>query len=102
MKKKINQKKNKKNFQIRKCQIQGLKKWSKHKGVFGLIINFRDDKNKTYFVDIKEFLNYTSSLPKKSINRDDVLQMNPIEIENKLLRTNYYYNVEKFLKEMKV
>ena len=87
------------NFQIRKCQIQGLEKWSKHRGVFGFVINFRDDENKTYFIDIVDFLDYTSSLSKKSINKADILQMNPIEIENKLLRTNYRYNVEKFLNE---
>lgn len=92
--------KNKKQtFQIRKCQIQGLEKWSKHIGVFGFIINFRDEGNKTYFVSIDSFLDYTSSLSKKSINKDDILQMDPIEIENHLMRTNYHYDVEKFFKE---
>ena len=92
--------KNKKQtFQIRKCQIQGLQKWSKHTGVFGFIINFREAGNKTYFVDIGNFLNYTSTLSKKSINRDDILQMSPVEIENSLKRTNYHYDVEKFLEE---
>ena len=89
----------KQTFQIRKCQIQGLEKWSKHKGVFGFIINYRDEQNKTYFIDIKNFLDYTSSLSKKSINKEDILQMKPIEIESKLIRTNYRYDVEKFLKE---
>lgn len=89
----------KQNFQIRKCQIQGLEKWSKHFGVFGFIINFRNCNNKTYFVAIDEFLDYTSALSKKSINIDDVLKMNPIEIENNIIRTNYKYNIEKFLKE---
>lgn len=92
--------KNKKQtFQIRKCQIQGLERWSKYIGVFGFIINFREDGNKTYFVDIVSFLDYTSSLSKKSINKDDILKMSPIEIENNLMRTNYHYDVEKFLKE---
>ena len=92
--------KNKKQtFQIRKCQIRGLEKWSKHTGVFGFIINFRDDDNKTYFVDISRFLDYTSSISKKSINKDDILKMNPVEIENVLMRTNYRYDVEKFLKQ---
>lgn len=92
-------KKKKQTFQIRKCQIQGLEKWSKHKGVFGFIINFRDAKNQTYFIDIKEFLSYTSSLSKKSINLNDVLSMHPIEIKSVLLRTNYRYDIETFLKE---
>ena len=48
---------------------------------------------------INDFLDYTSTLDKKSININDILQMNPIEIENKLLRTNYRYNIDKFLKD---
>lgn len=48
---------------------------------------------------IDEFLDYTSTLLKKSINIDDVLKMNPIEIESDLVRTNYRYNIEKFLNE---
>ena len=92
--------KNKKQtFQIRKCQIQGLEKWSKHRGVFGFIINFRDSQNKTYFINIRDFLDYTSSISKKSINKGDILKMSPIEIENDLIRANYRYNVEKFLNE---
>ena len=89
-------------FQIRKCQIQGLEKWSKHFGVFGFIINFRSLENKTYFVMIDEFLDYTSTLSKKYINIDDILKMNPIEIDHTLIRTNYKYNVEKFLKETRL
>jgi penicillin-binding protein-related factor A (putative recombinase) len=90
----------KQTFQIRKCQIQGLEKWSKHKGVFGLVINFRDSDNKTYFVNIRDFLEYTAPpFTKKSISKSDVLNMNPIEIDCELLRTNYRYDVEKFLKE---
>lgn len=89
-------------FQIRKCQILGLKKWSEHLGVFGFIFNFRSFNNKTYFVSIDKFLDYTSSLLKKSININDVLNMNPIEIENNLIRTNYRYNIEKFLNETRL
>lgn len=92
----------KQTFQIRKCQILGLKKWSEHLGVFGFIFNFRSFNNKTYFVTIDDFLDYTSSLSKKSININDVLNMNPIEIENNLIRTNYRYNIEKFLSETRL
>ena len=95
--------KNKKQtFQIRKCQTLGLKKWSEHLGVFGFVINFRNKNNRTFFVMIDEFLDYTSTLSKKSINMDDVLKMNPIEIESSLIRTNYKYNVQKFLDETRL
>lgn len=92
-----------KSFQIRKCQILGLKKWSHHKGVFGFVINFRNKSNDTYFVDIKDFLKYTSPpFSKKSINRDDVLKMSPVKIDSTIIRVNYSYNIEKFLEETRL
>lgn len=66
----------------------------------GLVINFRNKQNRTFYIPINEFIKYTSTLDKKSINIDDVLKMNPIEIENKLLRTNYKYNLDKFLQDI--
>lgn len=85
-------------FNIKKNQIQGLEKWAEYENVkCGLIINFRNDNNDTYFIEINEFLRYTNVLDKKSININDVLKMNPIKIENILLRTNYKYNIENLL-----
>lgn len=93
----------KKTYMIRKCQIEGLKKWSdNYNGVFGLVINFREIKNQTFFIYIDEFLKYTNELNKKSINYEDVLKMNPIKIDNELIRTNYRYYTEKFFKETEI
>lgn len=89
-------------FNIKKTQILGLSNWSKYLMNCGFVINFRNRDNRTFFVMIDEFLDYTNSLNKKSINIDDILQMNPIEIENKLLRTNYRYELDKFLKEVRL
>lgn len=91
----------KQNFMIRKCQIKGLDKWSKYNNcVCGFVINFRSVENKTFYINIRDFIKYTDRLSKKSINYDDVLNMNPIEINNKLLRTNYQYDVESFLQNV--
>ncbi len=94
-------KKKKQSFQIKKNQILGLEKFSQYDGgIFGFVINFRKtSENHTFFVSINDFLKYTNALNKKSINIHDVLQMNPIEIENRLLRTNYWYNLEKFFQD---
>lgn len=90
----------KQHFMIRKCQIKGLQKWNEYENtICGLIINFSQINNDTFFVDIGNFLNYTKDFDKKSINYSDVLAMNPIKIESEKLRTNYKYNVEKFLEE---
>ena len=67
--------------------------------VCGFIFNFRRKDNRTFFVMIDDFIDYTSALSKKSINIDDVLQMNPVEIEYEKKRTRYRYNIEKFIKE---
>lgn len=90
----------KQSFQIKKNQILGLQKWNVFDMECGFIFNFREYDNKTFYVSIDEFLNYTSTLLKKSINIDDVLKMNPINIENKLLRTNYRYNIDGFLEKV--
>lgn len=90
----------KKKYQIKKNQILGLQKWSKYLMNCGFVFNFRNKENRTFFVMIDDFLDYTSVLDKKSININDVLQMKPIEIENKLLRTNYRYDINTFLKNI--
>lgn len=86
-----------KNFNIRKCQIQGLKKWSQYNGVFGFVINFRKAE-KTYFVSIEDFLTYTEKLGKKSVNIEDIRAMNPVEIDNVKKRSRYTYDIEKFIR----
>lgn len=87
-------------YQIKKNQICGLQKWSKYLMNCGFIINFRNENNDTYFIYIDEFLNYTNHLNKKSINIEDVKNMNPIKIENDKLRTNYRYNIDQFLENI--
>jgi len=89
-------------YQIKKNQILGLQKWDKYFINCGFVINFRNNENRTFFIKLDDFLNYTTTLSKKSININDVLQMNPVEIENKILRTHYRYDVDKFLNDIKL
>lgn len=91
-----------KSYNIKKSQINGLSKWSQYLMNCGFVFNFRQHDNRTFFVTIKDFLEYTNKLNKKSINMDDVMQMNPIEIENKINKTHYKYDLDKFLKEIKL
>lgn len=86
-------------FQIKKNQILGLQSWSKYLMNCGFVINFRNKNNRTFFIMIDDFLDYTKSLNKKSINIIDVLKMNPIEIKSKLLRTHHRYDIDEFLRE---
>ena len=88
-----------KDYKIKKCQIEGLEKWSKHRGIYGFLLNFRKYDNRTFFVSIKDFLYFTKNTTKKSIGLKDVLSMNPIEISCKKKKVNYIYDMEKFFRD---
>lgn len=86
------------NFLIHKHQIQGLSNADKFAEVVsGLIINFRETTNHTYFWHINDFLEYTNKLDKKSFNENDVINGNGLLINQTLKKVNYEYNVEKFV-----
>lgn len=88
----------KQSFMIRKNQIQGLQKISKFSIVSGFIYNFRFT-NHTYFQSIDDFINMTKDSNKKSFNEADVFKNNGILIDQKLMRCNYKYNIEKFMQQ---
>ena len=89
-----------KKYEIRKNQIQGLAKASKHKLSAGLIFNFRAYDNKTFFLDIHDFLRFLNSTTKKSINLNDVVAFGGIEIDSSKKRTRYKYDVNKLVEEI--
>ena len=85
---------------IRQNQIDGLLEASKHNLVAGLIINFRNEYNDTFFITIDEFVDMTSSLNKKSFNIKDLESIGAIRIESTKKRTRYTYNIENLVKEI--
>lgn len=93
----------KKSFQIKKNQIKGLLNWYANSLlVCGFVFNFREYNNRTFFVSIKDFVEYTNGLDKKSININDVLQMNCLEIFSEKKRTRYTYNINQFVEQTKI
>ena len=78
---------------IRQNQIDGLLEASKHNLVAGLIINFRNEYNDTFFITIDEFVDMTSSLNKKSFNVKDLESIGAIRIESMKKRTRHTYNI---------
>ena len=84
---------------IRQNQIDGLLEASKHNLVAGLIINFRNEYNDTFFITIDEFIDMTSSLNKKSFNVKDLESIGAIRIESTKKRTRHTYNIENLVKE---
>ena len=85
---------------IRQNQIDGLLEASKHNLVAGLIINFRNEYNDTFFITIDEFVDMTSSLNKKSFNVKDLESIGAIRIESTKKRTRHTYNISDLIKEI--
>lgn len=82
---------------IKKWQIEGLKKSAEHQGVIsGFVLNFRD-KAHTYFLPISAFLSFSGSTSKKSINESDVISLGAYLIPQTLKRTKYAYDIDAFL-----
>lgn len=88
-------------FMIKKNQIKGLLESAQFKGVVSrLILNYRKT-NHTYYFSINDFVSMTSGLDKKSFNEEDVKNNKGYLIEQELKRTNYRYNIQKFIDDFK-
>ena len=62
----------------------------------GLILNFRKYEE-TYFVRISDFYRFRDETEKKSINREDVLSLNPILIPQTLKKVRYDFDISSLL-----
>jgi recombination protein U len=85
---------------IRDNQIKGLKKASKHHLVAGLLVNFRNERNDTFFISINKYLDMMKLLNKKSFNIYDLEKINATRIESEKKRTRYRYNINKMINEL--
>ncbi len=85
---------------IRENQIEGLKDASRHNLVAGLLVNFRNEKNDTFFILIDTYLNMIESVNKKSFNIYDLENSGATRIESTRKRTRYTYNLNKMIKEL--
>ena len=92
------------NKMVHKHQILGLLEMSKYNGVVpAFIFNFRDEKNdmeRTYFQDIKSFINMIENINKASFNELDLLTNNAIRIQGEKKRTRYHWDIDLFLSNM--
>lgn len=80
---------------IHKHQIESLIGFSQYPYVIaGFIFNFRDEiknEERTYFQDIKDFMQMIGKINKKSFNEKDLLQFNSLIINGKRKRKNAKY-----------
>ncbi len=89
---------------VHKHQILGLLDMSKINGVTaGFLFNFRDEKNnmeRTYFQDIKSFMDMIKNIDKHSFNELDLLTNNAMRIYGEKKRTRYRWDFDSFLKNI--
>ena len=85
---------------IRNNQIEGLQEASKHNLVAGILVNFRNENNDTFFILIDEFIDMMNSINKKSFNIKGLESIGATRVESTKKRTRYTYNIEKLVGEL--
>lgn len=87
---------------IHKHQILGLHNYSLYENVVaGFIFNFRDEKNnteRTYFQNIKDFEAMCKKINKHSFNEIDLLLNNAVKIQGQKKRVHYKWDLDEFFK----
>lgn len=95
-------KENKSSKMIKFHQIQSLTKISEYNGaIAGFCLNFRDEKNDTerlYFMNIKDFNRMMKDIGKASFNEIDIVLHNGIKILGNKKRVHFNWNLDEFLK----
>ena len=85
---------------IRENQKKGLVEAGQHCLVAGLIINFRNENNDTFFICIDDYIDMTENINKKSFNIKDLMENGAVRVDCEKKRSRWKYNIEKFVKEM--
>lgn len=97
---------------IKSHQIDALKEATNYEDTFpGLIFNFRESDNRTFFIHIDRFIEYKNIAEnqldhtyKSKINRSSIpiaiCEEIGIEIKNEKKRTRYFYDMQSFIDEV--
>lgn len=85
---------------IRDSQIKGLQEASKHDLVTGILVNFRNENNDTFFILINEFVDMMDSINKKSFNIKDLESIGATRIKSAKKRTRYKYDIQDMINKL--
>ena len=85
---------------IRKNQVEGLAEAGRHYLVAGLLVNFRNESNDTFFIMIDDYIEMIDSIDKKSFNIKDLIANGAVRVECDKKRSRWKYNIEKLIKDM--
>jgi len=83
---------------IKAHQIKSLIKYKDYNGISsGFVFNFAKYDNLTYFLDIKDYVNFTEATDRKSIPLDYIEQKG-VKILNQQKKVHYKYDIEGLFK----
>ena len=85
---------------IRDNQKKGLVEAGQHYLVAGLLVNFRNENNDTFFITIDDYVDMVESIGKKSFNIKDLTENGAVRVGCEKKRSRWRYDIEKFIKEM--
>lgn len=85
---------------IRDNQKKGLVEAGQHCLVAGLLVNFRNENNDTFFITIDDYVDMTKSIGKKSFNIKDLTENGAVRVDCEKKRSRWKYDIEKFVEEM--
>lgn len=85
---------------IKKHQIKALEKYQYYPYVVpGFVFNFQSVNNETYFLYIKDFIEFKNNTTRKSVPYNYIKESGLL-ISCKKLKVNYRYNLEKFIDDV--
>lgn len=88
---------------IKYHQIESLIKMSFYEGIHaGFVLNFRDEErglDDTYYMSIRDFVNFLDQTQKKSINKMDC-ELRGIKLSANKKRIHYEYDILKMIKDI--
>lgn len=85
---------------IRDNQLKGLQEASIHNLVAGILVNFRNENNDTFFIKIGDFINMMNLINKKSFNIKDLENIGATRIKSKKKRTRYKYDIQDMINKL--
>ena len=85
---------------IRDSQIKGLQEASKHDLITGILVNFRNENNDTFFILINEFVDMMDSINKKSFDIKDLESIGATRIKSVKKRTRYKYDIQDMINKL--
>lgn len=78
---------------IRESQKKGLIAASQHTLVAGLLVNYRNENNDTFFISIENFIKMINKINKKSFNVKDLNSNGAIRVDCEKKRSRYRYDI---------